>query len=313
MWKFSNSNSSCAIWPPDAPPQHKSTPFFHPSHANNYGCLSVSGSDAFPGFGAPHVRILHLNSAFTQQLNPRALNPANGSALGIRGAAPANGCLGLGCTTQSKRFLIFDHSGGRTNLVFRSVVNPQRVVSPTPPPTNETGTGASDCHEPSEGREEMHEDTEEIDALLYSDSENSFDSEEASTGHSPLGIEEDAEECTSPVPPKRRKLEHSEIDASLTDTASSTVVPCRRFHIKDDGAGLSCADSWSKPEESPNYKIACGKRERIQATVNLLRRIVPGGKGKGAAAVLDDAIRYLKSLKIQAEVLDGCGGGACMK
>ncbi|KAK8969437.1 Transcription factor bHLH143 [Platanthera guangdongensis] len=303
MWKFSNSNSSCAIWPPDAPPQHKSAPFFHPSHGNSYGCLSVSCSDAFPGFGDPHGRrILHLDSAFTQQLNPLALNPANGSALRIMGAVPANGCLGLGCTAPTtKRFLIFDHSCGRTNLVFPSAGNPQRVVSPAPPPTNETRTGASDCHE------EMHEDTEEIDALLYSDSENSFDSEEASTGHSPLGIEEDAEECTSPIPLKRRRLEHSD----LTDTASSTVVPCRHFRIADDVAGLSCANSWGKPEENLNYKIACRKRERIQATVNLLRRIVPGGKGKGAAAVLDDAIRYLKSLKIQAEILDG--GRACMK
>lgn len=304
MWKFSNSNTSCAIWPPDAPPQHKSTPFFHPCNANNNGCLSVSNDNAFPGFGAAHGSILHLNSAFTQQLNP-----ANGFALGTTGAVPANGCTGFGFTTQTKRFLIFDHSGGRKNLVFPSVGNPQRAVNPTPFPTVEIRAGTSDCREPSEEHEEMHEDTEEIDALLYSDSENSFDSEEASTGHSPLGIDGDEVECISPIPPKRRKLERSEHDASLTDTASSAVVPCRRFRTEDDGAGLSCADSGSKLEENLDYKTACGKRERIQATVNLLRRIVPGGKGKGkgTVAVLDDAIRYLKSLKIQAEALDGSG------
>lgn len=297
MWKFSGSNSSYTLWPPDAVQQHKPISFC-PNFVNNNGHVSLNAGEALPGFGS-HQSSVDLNSVFTHQLNPQAFSPPNGS-LGM-GVLTSKGCLGAGFTTQIKRFLIFDQSGDRTNLIFSSVGNPQLTVSPILPTTNKSYAYASDCHETDEN-EEMHEDTDEIDALLYSDSENSNDMEEASTGHSPLVMEE-VEEVSSPIPSKRRKLEHSDIDTFLTDTASSAVFPGCHFVI-DANAELSYAYSGSKLEDNTGDKTTRSKRERIQTTVNLLRRIIPDGKGKDTAAVLDDAIRYLKSLKLQAEALD---------
>lgn len=137
--------------------------------------------------------------------------------------------------------------------------------------------------------EEMHENTEEIDALLYSESNESHEQHEqdeceASTGHSPLDLDGTH---GYKFKTKRRRL-----DTELMDTASSRA--------REDES--SCIGE----EQECNKK---SKRKRIQDTVEVLRRIIPGltgvnGKAKDAAAVLDEAIRYLNSLKLRMKGLE---------
>ncbi|KAG1334621.1 putative Transcription factor bHLH143 [Cocos nucifera] len=185
-------------------------------------------------------------------------------------------------------------------------------MNPAPDMQGSNETDVSDGH----GGEEMHEDTEEIDALLYSDSDEE-EEEAKSTGHSPVKMAaESAEEvASSTVPAKRRRVD-LELDASLVDTASSAVADryqdlcseCRNKDASDD-AESSCVRGGGKrrlveeeaeTRSNSNHGSKRLKRARIQETVGVLRRIIPGGKGKDAATILDEAIRYLRTLKLKA-------------
>lgn len=263
MWKFSNLNPGNTLWPPDAGQQQNSV--------NPYGCyFSVNSNDPLPGSGT-HGNFLHVNSPFYPPLNP-VIGSSEQEAI-----------------TQSKRFLIFDHSRDQTSLVFSSVANPFEGFNLPPP----AGYAHDSNHHVIE-EEVMHEDTEEIDALLYSDSEY-IDDEETSTGHSPYDMAEE-DITSSHFPTKRRRVNSIELDASLVDTASSVIAPHSHYIQEDD-------DFDPRFVPTDRNKSNRSKQERIQHTVRVLRRIIPGGKGKDAATVLDEAIQYLKSLKLRAKSL----------
>ncbi|KAI8550283.1 hypothetical protein RHMOL_Rhmol06G0093100 [Rhododendron molle] len=170
------------------------------------------------------------------------------------------------------------------------------------------------------GSEMYHEDTEEINALLYSDDDEydddgvySEDDEVASTGHSPCGmtddgkqelLEESEEVAGSNGPTKRRKLFDVGYEVEpLMDTATS-VKSKRCFGLEDD-AESSCADSKNKGlgkfgSLSGNKR---SRKDKIRETVDILQSIIPGGEGKDAIWILDEAIDYLRSLKYKAKAL----------
>ncbi|XP_020678952.2 transcription factor bHLH145 [Dendrobium catenatum] len=264
MWKFSNFNSGNSLWPPDAGQQQNSV--------NPYGCsLSVNPNCPLPDFGTQES-FFPFNSSLYPSLNP-VIGSSEQEAI-----------------TQTKRFLIFDHSRDQTSLVFSSVASPFEGFNLPLPASNTTYADASNCHAIEE--EEMQEDSEEIDALLYSDSE-CMEDEETSTGHSPFDIAEE-DITSSHFPAKRRRVDSSELDASLIDTASSAIAPHSHCTLEEDDFGPSSAPKGT-------FRSKRDKQERIQRTVSVLRRIIPGGKGKNTAAVLDEAIQYLKSLKLRAK------------
>lgn len=152
---------------------------------------------------------------------------------------------------------------------------------------------------------EMHEDTEELNALLYSDddSDDSEEDEVDSTGHSPstMTAQENEEyfgESTEVVassawPTKKRSL----VDASSSSTQN-------RYNENEIEADSNAGDRSSFSGEVNS--TCCNKRlckERICETVSLLEKVLPGTKGKDATVVLDEAIRYLNSLKDEAKAL----------
>ncbi|XP_047150584.1 transcription factor bHLH143-like [Vigna umbellata] len=170
---------------------------------------------------------------------------------------------------------------------------------------------------------EMHEDTEEINALLYSDSDgysteddDDDNDEVTSTGHSPStmtthGNQEEpgrltAEEVASSVgETKKRKLQEGAYDGDMQfmDTASSLdgKIP---FEVEDDAESRcssvgnnSSRGSGRMGSWSGNKKM---RKEKIQDVLSILQCIVPGGKGKDPVELLDEAIRCLKSLKLKA-------------
>ncbi|ESW13238.1 hypothetical protein PHAVU_008G179500 [Phaseolus vulgaris] len=163
---------------------------------------------------------------------------------------------------------------------------------------------------------EMHEDTEEINALLYSDSDGysteDDDDEVTSTGHSPSTMtthdnqEEPrrgtAEEVASSVgETKKRKLWDGayDDDTQFIDSASS-LDGKRPFEVEDDAessVGNSSRGSGGMGSWSGNKKM---RKEKIQDVLSILQCIVPGGKGKDPVVLLDEAIRCLKSLKLKA-------------
>lgn len=243
--------------------------FNHGSNAGAHDAAKQSPTPmAFPACADPYG-FFQMNSALMPPSHPTGFAPGQ------------------------KRFMVFDRSGDQTNLIYSSFGS----QFPYPYPTT-IGLPASNQADVSNGNvnEEMHENTEEIDALLYSDPDNDQEEEEdASTGHySPVETtitnsnyeekeEEEEEEVTISAvlpPPAKRRRADSEFDPSLTDTASSSM--------------------WVG-----NMDRKKAKREKIQETVGVLRQIIPDSKGKDVTTVLDEAIRYLKSLKLKAKGLKG--------
>ncbi|KAG8374315.1 hypothetical protein BUALT_Bualt11G0118900 [Buddleja alternifolia] len=226
---------------------------------------------------------------------------------------------------SQKRFLVFDQSGDKTTLIYSSGVQtplqygncwapkpcgnnlskeePRDVIYPLRPISN-AETIEYNSRDVTE--DDMHEDTEELNALLCSDTENDFseDDEETSTGHSPSTmtdngihdlVEEKGEEVDSFAgPTKRRKLPNG---SSLKSYASSG--------LEDDDAESSCGNGNKQEMEElgsgPGGKRS--RREKIRETVNILQSIIPSVNGKNTIVVIDEAIHYLRSLKVKAKAL----------
>ncbi|KAF8406080.1 hypothetical protein HHK36_008160 [Tetracentron sinense] len=334
-----------------------------PISTNPYSCM-VSGNETLPmpGFG-----VSELPGLKTGQTNEphgwfyclphyrRALAPAPNSVFKEKKIIPSPyGCHGNATPNAvsesvQKRFLVFDQSGNQTNVFYSSVFGTpvQHPTSGTPKPFNiyslreqelavkknwvyQSRAFPSDENHESGEESEMHEDTEELNALLYSDDDykSGEDDEETSTGHSPNtmaggyvkrkevdGSAEEVASCTGPT--KRRRLLEGEHNTSpLVDTASS-VKPNESSEYEDD-AESSCAKGSIQGEEMSSFwGNKQLRKERIHKTVCILRSIIPGGKGKGKGRdkgkdkekdtmwVLDEAIHYLRSLKLKAKPFRG--------
>ncbi|CAN4122364.1 unnamed protein product [Withania somnifera] len=252
-----------------------------------------------------------------EKFAPRALE-------NLGGTKHANG----GTMSAQKRFLVFDQSGDQTTLIYNSangtpVQCPASLNPETPTLYNlikedpEIKRNEASLFEHFLGDEyyeennrddvesEMHEDTEELNALLYSDDDNdsSEDGEETSTGHSPsIMTAHDLPECfgergeevaSSAGPTKRHKLLDGSYDApELRDTATTTkAYTCSDL---EDGAQPSCANGLEQDS---------GAKDKIHETISILQEIIPGGKGKDSMVVIDEAINYLRSLKEKAKSL----------
>ncbi|PSS31597.1 Transcription factor like [Actinidia chinensis var. chinensis] len=239
-----------------------------------------------------------------------------------------------------KRFIVFDQSGDQTTLMFSSgIATPVQCPTSFGPKFN----GAYDLNKIELGNDrgmnhygepvltdeynenhgddvgsDMHEDTEELNALLYSDDDDdayddSEDDEVASTGHSPGTmmadekqelLEESAEVASFTGPTKRQKLFNGVYNVpSLMDTASS--AKSKRCSDYEDDAESSCAEG--KNQGLGEFGSLLGnkrtRKDKIRETVGILQSIIPGGKGKDAIVILDEAISYLRSLKHKAKAL----------
>lgn len=297
-WRFSSLNSASSLRQPDVGPQNTNSMVL-PACFYPYGC-------AFSGNSAPLFPVFQAEKTLlkTPALIPPSIHPHGPTVL----------------ADSRKRFLVFDHSGDQTSLIFSSSGTPLLSPMPMNPGPDLQGSNETNVSD-GRGGEEMHEDTEEIDALLYSDSDDEQEEEEeASTGHFPVEMTAGSdEEVASSVLPAKRSRVDLELDASLVDTASSAIADhCHdlpsdyRNKETSDDAASSCVRGGEKrarveeeleTRDDSSHGNKRLKRARIQETVGILRRIIPGGRGKDAATILDEAIRYLKSLKLKAKAL----------
>lgn len=245
---------------------------------------------------------------------------------------------GSGCA--QKRFLVFDQSGDQTTFMFSSGIgNPvQCPTSWSPKPLDgynlspeihrakgdanvHSGPNLIDDFNETNGADlqsEMHEDTEELNALLYSDDDGDYtdndddEDEVTSTGHSPStmtahekqdwfdGSTEEVASSAGPI--KKRKLFDGDYD-DVPSPIPSSSVKCNSHLDDEDDAESSCANGQNPGSGefgyvSPNKRM---RKEKIRETVNVLRSIIPDGEGKDAMLVLDEAIDYLKSLRLKAK------------
>ncbi|CAJ1974003.1 unnamed protein product [Sphenostylis stenocarpa] len=324
------------------------------SAAMNPGVNMVSTNETIPAFASsaiPHLQLgrssepgpwCYCLPSFSQEFTPAPNITAEGKT-------PADHVKGFGnkiapfgqSSSQHKQFLVIDQTAGQTTVVYRS-----RLGSPCDclaswhsklhganfwrgdEPSFRRDLNLNHMTEPTladkvlENHEtsiesEMHEDTEEINALLYSDSDDystqdddDEDDEVTSTGHSPStmtthdncktsGVETAEEVASSAGKTKKRKvLDGYYDDIQLIDTASSQNR--NESSATDDDLESRCSSNNNGGSLSGNKKM---KKQKIQGVLSILRTIIPGGIDKDPVMVLDDAIRSLKSLKHKAQAL----------
>ncbi|KAJ4701423.1 putative Transcription factor [Melia azedarach] len=314
----------------------------------NPGTNMVSTNGTFPVNAypvQPHLQVVQSNEphGWFYRLPRQAFMPGSNSLLKEQlPAGPFENCretikpkAGSGCT--QKRFLVFDQSGDQTTLILSSGIGTpvQCLTSWSPKPlggynlTKEiprakgeanfhSGPNLIDELDETNGTDlqsEMHEDTEELNALLYSDDDSDYtdDDEVTSTGHSPSTttahekpdwFDGSTEEVASSAgPSKKRKLfdaDHDDVPSPMVSTSSVRFNP--HFDNEDD-AESSCGNSQNPGSCELGYPSSYKRmrKEKIRETVSVLRSIIPDGKGKDAVLVLDEAIDYLKSLKHKAK------------
>lgn len=262
-------------------------------------------------FGAPDTLIL---SPFTRAEKLNSVDHAKDDAIVSKAGRLA-----------PNQIEVIGRSSDWTNWAMRQWVSyhsPAEVVhrnSREEAPLTAAAVGINDpmyesfgCNQGSDLCSEMHEDTEELDALLYSDDDDDDDcSEEGevdSTGHSPCTLticekeqfDESMDEILSSAEPSRnrkRKLHDNGDSAatSVTDTASSPGINRHQNEaVSRYPVGEVCSVDF-RPDSKKRMR-----RDEICEAVSVLENIVPDSKGKSAVTFLDEAIRYLESLKAEA-------------
>ncbi|XP_047970780.1 transcription factor bHLH143-like [Salvia hispanica] len=193
-----------------------------------------------------------------------------------------------------RRFLIFDQSENHTRLFLGPSFSPldKMFASKTPVPLDKATAHVDprilsnpafeekwdENHlSEEEGGETYEEDSDDIDALLYSDTDSDDDDEVTSSEHSPpLSLDELTEEITSPAP-KRRKLldgKHEKSSLESHDEEDDDVMESR------------CASD----DDS-------GKKIKIREALKVLESIIPGLDGSDPVSIIDGAVAYLKAMK----------------
>ncbi|XP_019171716.1 PREDICTED: transcription factor SAC51-like [Ipomoea nil] len=305
------------------PMHHTNLPSSFNSHVFTANAVSQGISGLVPG--SPYSRTNELVGVHgVLQPIPTHMNESQSALLhGIgRKAVPTSACDSTG-----KRFLIFDHSGDQTRLFFSPSFPPHQNEVLSRKTFGDNGLGHGKLRALVEHRSpreliiqeqldrsysygsERPEDTEEIDALLYSDGD-SEDDEVTSTGHSPFPVQGGCHEhaqfgelASSDGSSKRQRLhDGGYMNSSLKDTASS--VQLRRSHRYDDDIGSSCVKGTEfKGEEQSPHSHASQKKAKIHEMLKTLETMIPGLKSKDPLSVFDEAIDYLKHLRLKAKEL----------
>ncbi|KAJ1377070.1 putative transcription factor [Sesbania bispinosa] len=332
--------------------------------AMNPGVNMVTRNEKVPAYASsslPHLQLgrgsnephgwfyclPRFRQGFTPAPNfPAEAKPPAGHVKSVRGEIAPNGDSSF----PQKQFLVIDQTGDQTTLIYSSRFGSpveclasldsklhgsnnlnginnepslRRDLNHVVGPTFEDDK--VDGNQGTETESEMHEDTEEINALLYSDSdgystEDDVDDEVTSTGHSPstMTTHDNQEPCQGTTEEvassyggatKKRKRFDGACDVNETqfmDTASS-LNQNRPFDMGDDDAESRCSSGNYSQEGSGEMGFFPGnkkmRKEKIQDVLSILQCIVPGGKDKDPIQLLDEAIRCLKSLKLKARAL----------
>ncbi|KAL1200785.1 Transcription factor [Cardamine amara subsp. amara] len=199
---------------------------------------------------------------------------------------------------SQKRFLVFDQSGDQTTIRKSIEALKQPDLKEEPQRSNKNlivYQGVQGNSEP-----DLKEDTEELNALLYSEDECEYCSEEdevTSSSHSPStlvsahGEHRTYSESNGQYVKKRKIIE-----------SSTPFLETSNENMRD--AESSCGSCENRGIDFLKYSMMLNNKigeEKIFETVSLLRSIVPGEELVDPILVIDRAIDYLKSLKMEAE------------
>ncbi|WVZ25026.1 hypothetical protein V8G54_003570 [Vigna mungo] len=240
-----------------------------------------------------------------------------------------------------KRLLIFDRSDNKTRLFYGSVpplvqspiVTAKKIAQSYDINREEQARIMGQKHLASYGllkesvkdnavieESEKHEDTEEINALLYSDYDSSEYDEDncdevTSTDRSPLAtkrtyaIQEQCEDLKEEVasscwPKKKMKLITGGDNRSSPRVDKTTVVQPNETcdYVSDAESKNSSGWTYSVDKTKVDDSVVCDiklKKDKIRESLRVLENLIPGTKGKEPMLVIDGTIEYLKVLMSQ--------------
>nr|ALB35155.1 basic helix-loop-helix 144-like protein transcript variant 1 [Morus alba]ALB35156.1 basic helix-loop-helix 144-like protein transcript variant 2 [Morus alba] len=175
-----------------------------------------------------------------------------------------------------RNFIIFDQTDHRSQIMFHPAIahkfsSPGLNMGTAYVPGNFGGKERN--IEAREISSTLREDSDDIDALLsLEEDEQKYDEEEVSTARTYGNYGSSSPESCSNYGSKTKK-----------NRSSSSI------HRSSDGASSSCNDE--------------RKRQKMKKMVRALKGIVPGGNQMTTVTVLDEAVQYLKSLKVEVQKL----------
>lgn len=226
-----------------------------------------------------------------------------------------------------RRFLIFDQSENHTRLFFSPSFSPGDQIFASKTPVSAIGSLEEaatqldqhlltkhtleekwDENHLSDGEGDMLEDTEEINALLYSDSDDDDDSENdevTSTGHSPpLSLEEgnvrdkSLDEVTEVASCDESRKRQRLLDGKYKkQSLESGERPMKR------GGSCSYEDDVDESSDRNLHDGIDSNKVKIRKALRMLESIIPGLGNKDPLSIIDGAVAYLKSMKTEAESL----------
>ncbi|KAJ6842357.1 putative transcription factor bHLH144 [Iris pallida] len=204
--------------------------------------------------------------------------PAFGAALAGNNhdflPSPLKGLEFQAMDTCPQNYIIFDQTENKSRVMFHpALARELNCHYDFNNCANNVNDGGSTPEKNGENRDDLSplkENTADIDALLSSDEDE--DDDMVSTGRSPAN------------------WAGSSPDYSSSDEEWKSASSHKSFSSCAGGASSSSSDNRRK-------------RERVRKMVKVLRGIIPGGEGMGTPAVLDEAVKYLKSLKIEVKKL----------
>ncbi|XP_051146969.1 transcription factor SAC51-like [Andrographis paniculata] len=232
------------------------------------------------------------------------------------------------CYAPQKRFLIFDQSGSHTRLFFSPSFSLQNQIGISKTPKLDQQFFTRHLVEENwgenhltDGEDEMNEDSEDIDALFFSDTDDSQskdcdtegdDNEVTSMARvllsnehacsNELSLEELTEEvASSNGTQKRRKL----LDGRyiLPSSLLNNKGPVERASscTYENDLESSCAGCQKSCDDINSIKRE--KRVKVRDVLKSLEAIIPGLNSSDPLHVIEKAIDFLKSMRIEAEAL----------
>lgn len=164
-----------------------------------------------------------------------------------------------------RNFIIFDRTDNRSQIMYHPAVGPGIGYPDATYIENSQPVRNKENAPPREVHSVIKEDSADIDLLLSFEDEDDYEGEE----------------------------ELSTARTYRNDT-SDTADSCSSRSRKSSRLGLS---SFSHKSSGSSER----KREKMRKMVNSLRGIVPGGNRMNTVAVIDEAVKYLKSLKVELQ------------
>ncbi|CAA7062184.1 unnamed protein product [Microthlaspi erraticum] len=184
-----------------------------------------------------------------------------------------------------RNFVIFDQTYDRSQVMYHPDLTHKLMSSPS---LNGLATtfqneyvGESYGNFEQGGVSTSHqEDPNEIDALLSTDEDYEDDDDEDEKG--------DSEEVSTT---RNSSRDYGNNSAESCCSSYGYNKSSKKKQSKSLSGSASCNNNDGKG------------RKKMKKMMGVLRRIVPGGEEMNTASVLDEAVQYLKSLKIEAQKL----------